>query len=268
MLGFGRLFKHEFSAVGRVMLPLYGAVIASSIIFGLSNLIGADNGGGILTVTTALLYGLTVMAVIAFTAVILIQRYYKNLLGNEGYLNFTMPVSINAHIGNKTLSAGLWMFFAAVVGMLSVFIIMQFMVTPAEIAQEAGAIWDEISAATPSAAAKLALLIIEVLAIMIVGGSEIAIKIYAAISLGQLWSNHRVLGAVGAYIGLSIAESILGGVMEQIIPLSGPSSLMNGLSDFAQSQVMMLVILAVQLAMIAIYWVVNNRLLTKKLNLQ
>lgn len=268
MLGFGRLFKYEFKAVGRVMLPLYGAMIVSSIIFGLTNLINSGNESGVLTFTSAILYGLTVMAVVAFTAVMLIQRFYKNLLGNEGYLNFTLPVSINAHIGNKTLSAGIWMILGAVAGMLSVFIILLFMVTPGEIARELGYIWSDIKLADSAAAAKLVLLIVECIVLAVVWCGEVAIKIYAAISLGQQWASHRVLGAVGAYIGFSIAESIVGGILQAVVPIDTPMDLMEGISDYAATQMMLLIILVSELILIGIYWVINNRLLEKHLNLQ
>ncbi|MCI7145892.1 MAG: hypothetical protein MR991_05590 [Clostridiales bacterium] len=269
MLGFGRLFRYEFKAVGRVMFPLYGALIASSIIFGFSNLVMSDGGAGeIVSVTSAILYGLMVMAVVALTAVMLIQRFYKNLMGNEGYLAFTLPVSTNAHIGTKTLSASVWMLLGCAAGILSVLVIVLFMVTPAELVREMGFLWDEISRVNGVNVMKVLVLIVEAILIGAVWCGEVAVKIYAAISLGQQWSNHRVMGAVGAYIGFSIIESIVGGILQAILPDNFPYSICSGLSDYAGTQVMMLIVFLAELVLVAIYWFVTYRLLDRRLNLQ
>lgn len=267
MLGFGRLFKYEFKSVGRVMLPIYGALIASSLIMGVFNSTPWEDGG-ILSVTTMILYGLMVMAVIAFTTVILIQRFYKNLLGNEGYLCFTLPVSTNAHIANKTLSAGVWMILGCIVGLLSVLIVAAFF--DPYFKQELSGLFSSIHNVSGENLAKTILYVFEGLIIVALGCCETAIKVYAAISLGQQWSKHRMLGAVGAYIGFTIIESIVANVLETLSDgvFDRYSAMYYGMSEFAMSQVDVLVVFVAIAALIAIYWVINYRLLDKRLNLQ
>ena len=51
-----------------------------------------------------LLFGLYV-ATGVLTLIFICERFYKGLLGDEGYLMFTLPASVSAHIGAKTLSA-------------------------------------------------------------------------------------------------------------------------------------------------------------------
>lgn len=50
------------------------------------------------------------------TAVILIQRFYKNLLGSEGYLMFTLPVTVSQHLFSKTIIAVVMIGFERSVG--------------------------------------------------------------------------------------------------------------------------------------------------------
>ena len=52
-----------------------------------------------------MLYMGVMMAAFVVTAVILIQRFYKNLLGSEGYLMFTLPVTVTQHLLSKTIIA-------------------------------------------------------------------------------------------------------------------------------------------------------------------
>lgn len=40
-----------------------------------------------------------------FVLVFIIDRFYKGLLGNEGYLMFTLPVTSTAHIASKALTS-------------------------------------------------------------------------------------------------------------------------------------------------------------------
>lgn len=77
----GTLLKYEFKAVGRILLPLFGAWLIAAALLGLS--IGGDGGQSVLFMAlTALLYGGVAMAALILTTIILIQRFYKNLLGN------------------------------------------------------------------------------------------------------------------------------------------------------------------------------------------
>ena len=39
-----------------------------------------------------------------FVLVFIVERFYKGLLGDEGYLMFTLPVTTSAHIGSKLLT--------------------------------------------------------------------------------------------------------------------------------------------------------------------
>ncbi len=56
------------------------------------------------------------------TVVSIIQRFYKNLLGDEGFLMFTLPVSSTTLLGSKMLAAMLWTIASSMVGMLSFFL--------------------------------------------------------------------------------------------------------------------------------------------------
>ena len=53
-------------------------------------------------------YVLIVIAASVMTQVLMIQRYYKNLFTDEGYLTNVLPVSATDHILSKMLVFGAW----------------------------------------------------------------------------------------------------------------------------------------------------------------
>ena len=112
----GKLMKHEFRATGRIMLPLLGAELLLSVLAGFSvrglERIENMNFLGVTYILTLAVFflGLFALAVVAF--VLMIQRFYRNLLRDEGYLAMTLPVSVDEQIWAKLLVSFVW--FAAV----------------------------------------------------------------------------------------------------------------------------------------------------------
>ena len=67
-------------------------------------------------------YGITMAAVIIVTFIIIIQRFYKNLLCDEGYLMNTLPVSVWKNITSKLIVATVWNIVSLGVALVSIFI--------------------------------------------------------------------------------------------------------------------------------------------------
>ena len=107
----GKLMKHEFRATGRFGLPLCGIMLALSVIAGMALRVGVSGRYGWLEELGTLivvLYGLSISAVSIGVFIILIQHFKRNLLGDEGYLMRTLPVSIHELLLSKLFVALLW----------------------------------------------------------------------------------------------------------------------------------------------------------------
>lgn len=107
----GKLMKHEFRATGRFGLPLCGVMIALSVVAGMALRVGASgryNQWEEVGTFIVVLYGLSVFAVAIGIFVILVQHFKRNLLGDEGYLMRTLPVSIHELLLSKLFVALLW----------------------------------------------------------------------------------------------------------------------------------------------------------------
>ena len=107
-----KLMKYDLRSCLRKFGPLWLAVIALSALIGLSFRYVIDAPGGqsglviflLGVLPSMVLFGLFVaMAVMAL--IFVIQRFYRGLLGDEGYLMFTLPASAGAHIASKGLTA-------------------------------------------------------------------------------------------------------------------------------------------------------------------
>ena len=267
----GTLLKYEFKAVGRLLLPLYGAWLIAAIMLGFAT--GDSNlaGGSVLfIVISGILYGAFAMVAVVLTCILLIQRFYKNLLGNEGYLMFTLPVTTGQHIVNKTLSAAVWGTAGLIVAGLSGLLI-------AGCSQGFGTLFDNFHfmfgdlslmfGEEPS----LPLVIVELLVGIFVVFAETAAKVYAAIAVGHQWNNHRVLGAIAAFIGFGIIESVVGNLIGRILDTGAADGVLDmtvNMSEIAQMHLTMIFFIVCFAVIAAIYGFVAWKLLDKRLNLE
>ena len=115
----GKLLKYELKATSRVFIPLYIAILVVSIVNGLSLNLEIFNIQGLATIILMCLF----ISLFVITIVVTIQRFNKNLLKDEGYLMFTLPVSSKYLVLSKYLTSLIWTFLSFIVALLSFTII-------------------------------------------------------------------------------------------------------------------------------------------------
>ena len=115
----GKLIKHEFKATGRIFLPLFGALIAvcalSRVLLSMQLNIPAQIG----VFLSVLMIFCVAIGVVALT----IQRFNRNLIGSEGYLTHTLPVSVDSLIWSKLIAAMVW-FVAGIITVIVAILIL------------------------------------------------------------------------------------------------------------------------------------------------
>lgn len=127
-----KLLKYECKATARTFGSLYLAMLVVALLLGvtfgmermdaISTLIpslrvpvnGSTFGTNMVAVGL-LVYGCLVIAMGVLLCVTICQRFYKNLLGSEGYLMHTLPVSTAALVLSKLLVSVLWLALSGVV---------------------------------------------------------------------------------------------------------------------------------------------------------
>jgi len=116
----GKLLKYEFKATARLFLLAYAVLIVLAGVNAAGVAIGPDSGIGLLVSgVTMVLYVIAACAVFVLTLVIIVVRFYR-LLGDEGYLWFTLPVTPARHILGKLVPAVVWLIATTVVTLASV----------------------------------------------------------------------------------------------------------------------------------------------------
>ena len=206
----GKLIKHEFRATGRVMLPLLGAALVLSPVAGLV-LRAFDRGGfgelvKVLGGTFVGLFITAVAAVCVTSVVIMVRRFNSNLLQDEGYLMFTLPVSTHALIWSKLIVSFAWFAAAAVFSALSVMIVTAVCNAGADFS---GAIRVVNDVAQLVGGWNIAAYILEGILCLFLLSCSICLHFYAAMALGHSFADHKTFLSVCFYVLLSIVMSWL-----------------------------------------------------------
>ena len=211
-----KLLKHEFRATGRVMLPIYAAVLALAVLANLSIRFIQNTGSTFLRILFGLLIAAFVVSIIAaviMTLVMMITRFYRNLLKDEGYLMHTLPVSVHGLVWSKLIVSFVWFMVTFLVVWL-VILLTGLIQTGTSLAQfiEGFPSWAEIRgmlAQLDIRSGQLWALGLSFLAAAILGGLTSCLHFYASMSLGHMFSKDKVLLSIVFFVGISFVLSLL-----------------------------------------------------------
>ena len=230
----GKLMKYDLRSGIRTFALIWIGLAALAAINGLTLRIAFDGdiqsklANFIVTVLPMVLLVVLYVAMGIFMLVFIINRFYKGLLGDEGYLMFTLPVSVSEHIASKLLTSMIFSVASAIVALLSGVLLMA-VLTPlnfsdvAQAFQEAG----RYLRVNPLPAGT-GWLIAEFAVYMLIGAAVTILQIYTAISIGHLAKKNRGWFALLAYVGISIAFSIImNGCMSLLQSDAFPNVLLN-----------------------------------------
>lgn len=262
-----KLLKFEFRATGRVLFPLYLAAVLISVISSVafSTNIGANVGGDsflryTLQFVIVFLFGMIVTASVVISYIMTIQRFRKNLLGNEGYIMHTLPVSINSHIAAKLITAVIYEIISVCIAVF-LWAVVVFSMAESNLSDFVTVMFSGFSKISQSITGEICMYIFEVIAVMIVMLISFNLKIYAAMSAGYSENNHRVMKSVGFYILFYLITQIINSFITN-------SVIANNIS-VSYSQHLFLVLTGVIYIIYSIvFWFITSYFLRKKLNLQ
>ena len=164
----------------------------------------------------------TVYAMLIYTAV----RFYRTMYTDEGYLLHTLPVTKHQILISKLLVSSIWLLITYIVMFASVFSFIMFImeaVSPGSVGQMMAylpglfdELWRELGYMSGKDRVELAYMITSMFLSLLVSIPAGIITIFGAISLGQLFSKHRVLMAILCYVGINIVMSIISNVIRSI----------------------------------------------------
>ena len=214
----GKLIKQELRATSRVMLPLIAAVLVLAILSGISVvLLDREQDLGFMTVVfvlTLIAFSVCVFAVCVAALVVMIERFYKNLLGSEGYLMFTLPVSVDALVWAKLIVSFIWFAVTAVAVLLAMMLMVvvsaNFAFTGEDAAIVRSAVHDVFA---QIGAGNVIGVTLETLAALFITSVTTCLHFYFAMAIGQSFANHKGAWSVVFYFIISIGVSVLSGTV-------------------------------------------------------
>ena len=121
----GKLMKYEVRSCGRIFFPFYIVVLIFSIVASLFiNFDNYEHDFSVLYLVGFLAIFALFVAAIVLTILLIVQRFNKSLLEDEGYLMFTLPVSQKSLVLSKFLTSLLFIILTSIVGMICISLVL------------------------------------------------------------------------------------------------------------------------------------------------
>ncbi len=287
-----KLCKYEFRSIGRTLIPIYIAVIAVSIIASISLAMNVDYGRyygnwavqwavemnfpyqlqRIFTFVMSLAYFAVMVALFVLTVVIILQRFYKGLLCDEGYLMFTLPVKPWQLITAKGITAFVMSALSCIVSCISIFIMLLGSTPyPLRMLTELFSFknWSILFTQLNNSVPMWGVYVFEFIILAIVGSLASLYQIYASMAIGHLAKKNRILMSVVAYIAISMILSFIAGFLSVfgIIMIENTAYMLINAGEVFLHGLMVFSIMA-SVIQLVVFFVITERILSKKLNLE
>ena len=276
-----KLFKFEFFSVCRILVPVWcGTLLLSLLIGGLGILsaqlpaLGESLPYLIIYTFAAILFIFAALASIIASVVLGIQRFYK-LLGDQGYLMFSLPMPAWKHIGARLLCACLTTTLAVAV----------FAVCGAVLS------FSSIQSGSLITVANFQFLAFDDLADLLWNGYALLIWLlylataylflYLCMAIGAQWPQHRLAASILTYFLLTFVLQVLMMIAVIFVAVGAYSTVQNGdialisgaltSEQAAAAHGLLGGLLTVPVLLFgaadAILWVTTHYFITRKLNL-
>lgn len=267
-----KLIKHELRATGRMMGPMLLIVLVAAVGGNISTYRLLETSNGVLNtlgivLLTAFFIAILASGVMAFA--LMVERFYKNLLRDEGYLTMTLPVSVHEHIWAKLLTSLIWWIAVLAVAAVSMLIL----VFSRNMMQEIGDILAQLHIADLNLAQNLPHLVlfcVELALLLAVGGACVCLHFYAALAVGCSFTHHKDALSVAGFFVLPAVWHVIQRVamfLINLMNLEGVGLWLQGLPQATQTHLTMLGVTVVTAIPAALYYALTAYFLKNRLNL-
>lgn len=203
-----RLIRHEWRETWRIpvisFLVILFLTLVCFICFRQMEPPADENSVNAGAFVIMMLYCLIISCISMVVTIYIAIRFYRNLYTDEGYLMHTLPVTPRQLILAKLLVAALWVFVLSLLALWAICCILLFGL-PAMALVDMSVIIPALTEYFPQifGMGPVAFLLFYVLLSLVSAFSSVLVA-YAAISLGQLFSKHKVMASILCYIGFTM----------------------------------------------------------------
>lgn len=264
------LLKYEFRATARTYGTIYLALLFVAGLLGFTFRVENDFTESRVFDVLFTLYDLLAVALVVVTIITVIHRFTRNLLGREGYLMHTLPVTEAQLVGSKLISSAVWLLASAVVGVVS--LVVMFCVGADFTQLDLSNLLDDWAALRTSFEGDLLAILLWTALLCYARMLCTMLCIYAACMVGHLFRAHNGVASVGAFFLMSWGQ----GRVENLLNAGGfVRILMGSAGDTIVSEAAnhsTLIFFAASFAITAVfgavYFILTCWLMKNKLNLE
>ena len=263
----GKLMKHELRATSRTMLPLFLLTLLLSVFTRMSATVVQRTHTNFMEAINALLAFSFIFALIGtavFSVILMVLRFRNNLMSDEGYLMFTLPVSVHQLLWAKLLVSMLWFVAVFCVDALAVLLAIY------EDGMFAGLpefIRNALDSMNRYYAVNGMLYLLELLGVLLAAMVTACLMFYAPIAIGNSFATHKTLLSVVFYF---VIQTVL--QIASIFVFAASARTVNAVlltsSPARAAHLLLLSTLGCTLVIGAVLYVLTWFMLRKRLNLQ
>lgn len=284
-----QLLKYEFKATKRLYFGLYLALALLSVVLGVTfrqeHALAHSTSFQNLEVILMIVYVSVILAIAVLCFVNTVQRFCRNLLGREGYLMHTLPVTETQLILSKLFTSMVWVLCSGLVGIVCITVMVSIGVIDSETfgmvdwnswKQLWGMLYGELGA-------KFWLVTFWTILINLARLASLILCVYAACMIAHQFKKQTMVAGILAFIGLNVVENqidkLLGmndvtlfvGVNYKLVDVSGVSEgtpVMHYITAAFGQGASCLFCFVFTVAIAAVYFCLTRWLMKHKLNLE
>ncbi len=208
-----QLLKYEFKATKSLYFGLYLALALLSVVLGVTfrqeHALAHSTSFQNLEVILMIVYVSVILAIAVLCFVNTIRRFYQNLLGREGYLMHTLPVTETQLILSKLLTSMVWVLCSGLVGIVCITVMVAVGVFDPETFGMAdwdswkqlwGMLYGELGT-------KFWMVMFWTILINLARLASLILCVYAACMIAHQFKKQTMVAGILAFIGLNVVEN-------------------------------------------------------------
>lgn len=285
----GKLIKHEWKGTYKIGCLMILALAVISFFGWLAfqtpmwqQLSGEEYYGelstlDLLSLVTLMMYAFMLVGVSYGTIIYMAVRFYRTMYTDQGYLTHTLPVSKNKILISKILVSGIWYVLITIGILISVVILMVSLFSVVlpdvhwnDIAEFFELYGDEfVAVLRDELGINLAYWGVLLIVSSIVAPFCTMTIIFGAISIGQLFTKHRVLMAIVSYVVISILNMVVSSAVQSATSMNAlveMTSETTAFNNYMNNSV--LSAMGLSLFMAVVLYLVSYFVTSRKLNME
>ncbi len=286
-----KLMKHEWTALGRMLFPLYGLLLLTAPLAGF--LLNASKSGmmeiqtgnpsidtfiqtalGMTLILLNILFFVEMIGVVVANLILVAIRFYKTMTGEEAYLTHTLPVTMHSLITSKMLIASAYEIISSLAVLAASVLYWMCSGNTEQISSLLSILAELIAGFSKTQGIAMIFPVIGCILLIILTIFATNLHIFASVALGHLITKHRVAGSFLMYVLINYAKQFITFILTFLYMMLRADSMDGALSNMPETDAPLYLLthfegflLLITVLTLAILYYITHYVFTKRLNL-